>query len=249
MIEVSRAVRGFRLRTLSARWMSCLRPGPASERTFTIPALPPICCDPIPVFAWPLTTSCLLAGSNQMLLFSASNSSVVSQSFARSQSHGGSVTCASQSKVGKFLVIGANFWTGIAPPPRLFGFQPRVRHRVHAVAREDRIDLLHVGVRYRPSDRAHVVLHFALVAASDQRRADDGIRERPAQRELRQRLAVAQSYRFQLFDRTQIFQEMVGTEQMLEQVDIPQPSAPRAPIVRSEIHLLAHRAGQDSVGE
>src|SRR5579885_2147851 len=74
-------------------------------------------CEPSPVLAKPLTTSCLLSGSNQMLFLSASYSSRVSQSFARSQSQGGSATCASQSKVGKFLVIGANFCTGIAAPP------------------------------------------------------------------------------------------------------------------------------------
>ena len=96
-----------------ARWMSCLSPGPARERIFTTPGVPPIRCEPRPVPAWPLTISCLVSWSNHIVVLSASSSSFVSQSLACSQIQGGSVTCASQSKVGKSLVIGANFWVGI----------------------------------------------------------------------------------------------------------------------------------------
>src|SRR5215469_13435488 len=107
--------------------MSCLRPGPASDSTFTIPGAPWMRCEPRPEFATPLTTSCLESASNQMLLLSASYSSRVSHSLARSHSHGGSATCASQSKVGKVLVRGANFWTGIAEPPILLAYHLHVR--------------------------------------------------------------------------------------------------------------------------
>ena len=107
------AVAGERLRTLMARWMSCLRPGPASESTFTMPGVPPTRCAPMPAPARPFTTSWRVSASYQMDVFKASYSSGASHSLARSQIHGGSATWASQSKVGKLLVIGANFWTGM----------------------------------------------------------------------------------------------------------------------------------------
>ena len=93
--------------------MLCLSPGPASERIFTTPGVPPMRCEPRPAPAWPLTMSCLVSWSNHIVVLSAANSSCVSQSLARSHIQGGSVTCASQSKVGKSLVIGVNFWVGI----------------------------------------------------------------------------------------------------------------------------------------
>src|SRR5205814_4499720 len=93
--------------------MSCLRPGPARVRTLTIPGVPPMRWDPRPAPALPLTMSCLVSASNHMVVLRASSSSLVSQSLARSQIQGGSVTWASQSKVGKSLVIGANFCTGM----------------------------------------------------------------------------------------------------------------------------------------
>src|SRR5262252_4014914 len=57
--------------------------------------------------------SCLVSASNHMVVFRASISSLVSQSLARSQIQGGSVTWASQSKVGKSLVMGANCCKGM----------------------------------------------------------------------------------------------------------------------------------------
>src|SRR5712692_1622904 len=93
--------------------MLCLRPGPAEVRILTTAGVPPIRWEPRPAPAWPLTMSCLVSASNHMVVLRASSSSVVSQSFARSQIQGGSVTWASQSKVRKSLVIGANFWMGM----------------------------------------------------------------------------------------------------------------------------------------
>src|SRR4051794_8283165 len=57
--------------------------------------------------------SCLVSASNHMVVLRASSSSLVSQSLARSHIQGGSVTWASQSKVGKSLVMGANCCMGI----------------------------------------------------------------------------------------------------------------------------------------
>src|SRR5215470_4897570 len=57
--------------------------------------------------------SCLVSASNHMVVLRASSSSLVSQSLARSHIQGGSVTWASQSKVGKSFVMGANCWMGI----------------------------------------------------------------------------------------------------------------------------------------
>src|SRR5207247_6918008 len=93
--------------------MSCLRPGPARVRTLTIPGVPPMRWDPRPAPALPLTINCLVSASNHMVVLRAASSSLVSQSLARSHIQGGSVTWASQSKVGKSLVIGANFCTGM----------------------------------------------------------------------------------------------------------------------------------------
>ena len=73
------------------------------------PRRPPISWEPMPDPGTPFTISCLLSASNHMVVLRASSSSLVSQSLARSQIQGGSVTWASQSKVGKSLVMGANF--------------------------------------------------------------------------------------------------------------------------------------------
>src|SRR5262245_30666114 len=93
--------------------MLCLRPGPADVRTLTTPGVPPIRWEPRPAPPWPLTISCLVSASNRMVVLRASSSSVLSQSFACSQIQGGSVTWASQSKVGKSFVMGANCCTGM----------------------------------------------------------------------------------------------------------------------------------------
>jgi hypothetical protein len=60
-----------------------------------------------------LTISNRPSASHQIVRFSASSSSRVRKSLARSQISGGSVTCASQSNVAKSLLIGAKRWTGM----------------------------------------------------------------------------------------------------------------------------------------
>src|SRR5215469_332729 len=42
---------------------------------------------------------------------------------------------------------------------------------------------------------------------------------------------------------------MIGPEQMLKQIDIAQATAAGTPVIRAEVHLLAHGAGQNSVGQ
>ena len=86
------AVRGSRLRTFSARWMSCFTPGPAFEITRIVPGMPPRRGDPIPTPALPSTISCWVSLSHQIVARSASISSRVRNSPARSQISGGSVT-------------------------------------------------------------------------------------------------------------------------------------------------------------
>src|SRR5215831_13256260 len=93
--------------------MSCLTPGPALVITRIVPGIPPRRGEPMPAPALPLTINCWLAASHQMVALRASNSSLVRYTWARSQILGGSVTWASQSKVAKSLVMGANVCTGM----------------------------------------------------------------------------------------------------------------------------------------
>src|SRR5262245_61055723 len=93
--------------------MSCLTPGPALVMTRMVPGTPPRRGEPIPAPALPLTTNCWLSASHQIVALRASNSSGVRYAWARSQILGGSVTWASQSKVAKSLVMGANVCTGM----------------------------------------------------------------------------------------------------------------------------------------
>ena len=86
--------------------MSCLTPGPALVMTRIVPGIPPLRGEPSPTPARPLTIKRRLSASHQIVCFNASSSSRVRNSCARSQISGGSVTCASQSKVAKSLVIG-----------------------------------------------------------------------------------------------------------------------------------------------
>src|SRR5262245_3963816 len=93
--------------------MSCLTPGPALVMTRMVPGIPPRRGEPMPAPALPLTINCWLSVSHQIVALRASNSSLVKYSWARSQILGGSVTWASQSKVAKSLVMGANVCTGM----------------------------------------------------------------------------------------------------------------------------------------
>ena len=91
-----------------------------------------------------------------------------------------------------------------------------------------RVDLFHIRVGDRPAERAGVVVHFARIAASHQRRADDWIRQRPAQRKLRKRLVVPLRNRLQILDGAQIVEKVFGAEEMLKQVDVSELAAARS---------------------
>src|SRR5919108_5999783 len=93
--------------------MSCLTPGPALVMTRMVPGIPPRRGEPMPAPALPLTINCWLSASHQIVALRAANSSLVRYAWARSQILGGSVTWASQSKVAKSLVMGANVCTGM----------------------------------------------------------------------------------------------------------------------------------------
>ena len=201
---------GVEVAHVEGRWMSCLTPGPALVMTRIVPGMPPLArradADP----ARPLTINCRLSASHQIVRFRASNSSRVRNSWARSQISGGSVTCASQSKVAKSLVIGANvepawcflldrvatgFRRRISPPA-----SPAAPSRL--VAGEDGVDLGHVrgrdrdqpsAPRFPPPRRGGGTRPAPVLTA--------GWLERPAQRELRQTLAVLGGQRLQFLDR------------------------------------------------
>ena len=66
--------------------------------------------------ALPLTSNWFVSASYHIVAFSASSSSLVKLSAALSHTLAGSTIWASQSKVGKSLVIGLNLWTGKAAP-------------------------------------------------------------------------------------------------------------------------------------
>ena len=82
----------------------------------------------------------------------------------------------------------------------LLTLQPGLRRRDRALPSEYGVDLFHIGVRYRPSQSAEVVVNFARIAASYQRCADNRIRQRPVERQLRQRLVIALGDSLQFLD-------------------------------------------------
>src|SRR5262252_1307363 len=173
--------------------MSCLTPGPALVMTRMVPGIPPRRGEPIPAPAWPLTINCWLSASHQMVALRASNSSLVRYSWARSQILGGSVTWASQSKVAKSLVMGAKVCTGmlyLLLQIALSVFEPTRRHRHCVMAREDGVNGRHIRLGNDPTQRSEVLLHLGGLTTAHQRYADHGITRSPAQRELRQGLAI-----------------------------------------------------------
>src|SRR5258708_37643471 len=66
-----------------------------------VPGMPPWRGEPSPTPARPFTINSGLSASRQTVRSSASSSSRVRKSLARSHMSGGSVTCASQSNVAK----------------------------------------------------------------------------------------------------------------------------------------------------
>src|SRR5262245_15352594 len=143
--------------------MSCLTPGPALVMTRMVPGIPPRRGEPMPAPALPLTINCWLSASHQMVALRASNSSLVRYAWARSQILGGSVTWASQSKVAKSLVMGANVCTGMLSLLLLctmafIVFKPARRHRHRIMAGKDGVDGRHICRGDGPAQRPEVLL-------------------------------------------------------------------------------------------
>src|SRR5215475_1791298 len=158
--------------------MSCLTPGPALVMTRMVPGIPPRRGEPIPAPAWPLTINCWLSASHQMVAFRASNSSPVRYSWARSQILGGSVTCASQSKVAKSLVMGANVCTGmlyLLSKMMLSVFEPTRWQRHRVMTGKDGVNGSHICPGNGPAQGPEVLLHLSGLTTAHQRHADHGI--------------------------------------------------------------------------
>src|ERR671925_1005739 len=140
--------------------MSCLTPGPALVMTRMVPGMPPRRGEPMPAPALPLTMSCWLSASHQIVALRASNSSLIRYAWARSQILGGSVTWASQSKVAKSLVMGANVCTGmlyLLSKMVLSVFEPTRRHRHRVMARKDGVNSGHIGLGNGPAQCPEVL--------------------------------------------------------------------------------------------
>src|SRR6516162_3340539 len=128
-------------------------------------------------------------------------------------------------------------------------FEPPRRHGHAAVPGEDLIDLSHVGGRNGPAEGAQVFRYLGGLAKADQCGADDWVAQRPAQRKLRQRLAVFCGEALEVLDRLEVAGEMLGAEQGTEQVEIAEHAALRAPVVFVEPHARVKGATQHAVSE
>src|SRR5919202_1253692 len=173
--------------------MSCLTPGPALVMTRIVLGIPPRRGEPMPAPALPLTMSCWLSASHQIVALRAANSSSVRYSWARSQILGGSVTWASQSKVAKSLVMGANVCTGmlsLLSKMALSVFEPARRHCHRAMAGKDGVNGRHIRPGNGPAQRPEVLLHLGGLTTAHQRHADYGMTQGPAQGKLRQGLVI-----------------------------------------------------------
>ena len=88
------------------------------------------------------------------------------------------------------------------------------------MASKNGVDLRHVGVTDLPAECAQVLGNLRGRAEADQRRADNRVAQRPAQRQLRQGLAVFRREWLQFLDRGEIAQEVLRAEQGSEQVQV-----------------------------
>src|SRR5882762_6574639 len=97
-------------------------------------------------------------------------------------------------------------------------FEPTRRHGHCTVTRENCVDLCHVGVADIPAEGSQVLGHLGGCPETDQRGAADRVAQRPAQRKLRQALAVLYRQALQFLDRSEVARKMLGAEQGSEQV-------------------------------
>src|SRR6266849_2348455 len=101
----------------------------------------------------------------------------------------------------------------------LFVFEPALRHRHRAMAGKDRVDRGHVVRGYVPAQCPEVFLNLGGLAEAHQRRADHWIARGPAQRELRQCLAILGRQSFEFLDGSQIAREMVWAKEIAKQIE------------------------------
>src|SRR6202047_1851377 len=125
--------------------------------------------------------------------------------------------------------------------------EPARRHGYRTVAAENGIDLRHVGAADLPAESAQVLSHLGGRAESDQCGADDRVPQGPAQRELRQTLAVIRGQGLQFLDRGEVAREMLWAEQGSEQIQGAEHAALRAPVALIELHSGVKRAAQHPV--
>ena len=132
---------------------------------------------------------------------------------------------------------------------RLIVLQPTLRFRDGVVTGEDGVDLGQFVGRQLPSQRAQVLLDFFRAAEAHERRRDRAATHCPAERQLRQRLAMARGDGPQLLHRREVLAEMIEAEHRAEQVQAPQGPALGAPVGLVERHARVERSRQQTVRE
>ena len=78
-----------------------------------------------------------------------------------------------------------------AVKPTLLPFQPHIRAGNHTIAFKDRVDFSKIRLPDIPPQRADIIFHLGRFATANQGCADRRMRERPAQRKLRQAFVIA----------------------------------------------------------
>src|SRR5437764_10769496 len=135
--------------------------------------------------------------------------------------------------------------------PHLFRliFKPARRHGNAAMPGENSVNLRHIDIGDGPAERSQVLCHLGRFAKADERRAYNRTAQGPAQRELRQSLAVFRREALEILDGCEVAGKMLGPEQSSEQVEIAEHAAARAPVALLELHAGGKGAAQEPVGE
>src|SRR5882672_11453253 len=107
----------------------------------------------------------------------------------------------------------------------LIVFQPAIGFGDGVMTSENGIDFGHVGGVEFPAQSAEVFVDFFGTAGSDEAGADGRVAGGPAQRKLRQRLAVPRGDGFQVLDGCEVAREMIWAEHGAEQVQTAQSAA------------------------
>src|SRR5712671_397855 len=128
-------------------------------------------------------------------------------------------------------------------------FKPTWRYRNAAMPGENRVNLRHIDAGDGPAESSQVFRHLGRFAKADERRAYHRIAQGPAQRELRQSLAVFCREALEIIDGTEVAGKVLGPEQSAEQVEIAEHAAARAPVTLLELYARVKGAAQHAVGE